>query len=46
MLLEKQHQENLEEIREHYEYMKKSTTEREIKEVNMKNVGEKINLEA
>jgi hypothetical protein len=33
-------------MKNHYEYMKKSSNEREIKEVNMKYISEKMNFEA
>lgn len=44
-LMEKAHQGNLEEMRIHYEYMKKSQNDREMKETNMKYLSEKMNFE-
>ena len=45
-MMEKAHQGSLEEMRTHYEYMKKSQNEREMKEANMKYISEKMNFEA
>lgn len=45
-LLESSHQQSLDEMKNHYEYMKKSQFERELKEQNMKHQSEKMNYEA
>lgn len=46
VLLDKGHQSSLEDMKSHYDYMRKSQTEREVKEVSMKFQSEKMALES
>ncbi|CAD8181217.1 unnamed protein product [Paramecium octaurelia] len=46
MLQDKNHQTTLNELKSHYEYMRKSQVEREVKEVTMKFQAERLNYES